>query len=64
MSDRQAGTPTRLRSGPAQRPPLQIRIKPALFRKIRGRAKSEGLSVSEWLRGAAVQELRRKKAPV
>lgn len=43
------------------RPPLQVRIKPELFTKIRERAKREGLSVSEWIRGAAIQELRRKK---
>lgn len=45
-------------------PPLQVRIKPELFAKIRERAKRQGLSISELVRGAIIQELRRKKLVV
>jgi hypothetical protein len=44
------------------RPTFQMRIEPELLEKIRTRARRERRSMSEWIRYAAVLELRRKRA--
>ena len=61
MSDSEtSSTRPRLRAGPTGRPMFQLRIDRVLLNKIRGRAKSERLSVSAWMRQCAMQELRKK----
>jgi len=45
------------------RSPVQLGVTPQVFKRLRQRAREEGLSLATWLRLLAIRELRRKKAP-
>jgi hypothetical protein len=46
------------------RAPVQLGVTPKVFKRLRQRAREEGLSLAAWIRLLAIRELRRKKAPI